>query len=87
VRLSLATLRQWPLGARQVASADHRRCNSIHIGIAQGANIRSVRYLLTDLLQPASATGLRSAGLSCRRMLLVPTLWSRRRGVRLNPPR
>jgi len=34
----MPTLHQWPLGTRQVASAGHRRCNSIHIGIAEGAN-------------------------------------------------
>jgi hypothetical protein len=37
-----------------------------HIGKAEGANLKAVRYLPTDLC----ATGKRSAGRSCRRTLL-----------------
>ena len=70
----MPTLRQWPLGPRQVASAGHRRCNSIHIGIAEGANIRPVRYLLTDLGATGFSDWTRSAGRSCRRMLLLPVI-------------
>ena len=70
----MPTLHQWPLGPRQVASAGHRRCNSIHIGIAEGANIRPVRYLLTDLCATGFSDWTRSAGRSCRRMLLLPVI-------------
>jgi hypothetical protein len=70
----LPTLRQRPLGPRQVASAGHRRCNSIHIGIAEGANIRLVRYLLTDLGATGFSDWTHSAGRSCRRMLLLPVI-------------
>jgi hypothetical protein len=45
-----------------------------HIGIAEGANIRPVRYLPTDLYAIGSSGWTRSAGRSCRRMLLVPVI-------------
>src|SRR6266446_5996342 len=55
-----------------------------NIGIAEGANIRPVRYLPTDLCAaPAAgrATQDGRAGACCS----CPSLWSQRRGVRLNP--
>jgi hypothetical protein len=42
-----------------------------HIGIAGDANIRPVRYLLTDLCAIGSSGWTRSAGQSWRSMLLV----------------
>jgi len=71
--MSLLTFRQSPLARRQVASAGHRRCNSIHIG-TESANIRSVRYLPTDLCATGFSDRTRRAGRSCRRMLLVPVI-------------
>ena len=43
-----------------------------NIGIAEGANIRPVRYLPTDLCATGSSGWTRNAGRSCRRMLLAP---------------
>jgi hypothetical protein len=40
-----------------------------NIGIAEGANIRPVRYLSSAV---GSSGWTRNAGRSCRRMLLVP---------------
>ena len=45
-----------------------------NIGIAEGANIRPVRYLPTDLCAIGSSGWTRSAGRSYRRMLLVPVI-------------
>jgi hypothetical protein len=45
-----------------------------NIGIAEGANIRPVRYLPTDLCLIGSGGWTRNAGRSCRRMLLVPVI-------------
>jgi hypothetical protein len=45
-----------------------------HIGIAEGANIRPVRYLPTDLCAIGSSGWTRNAGRSCQRMLLVPVI-------------
>src|SRR5712675_2874338 len=45
-----------------------------NIGIAEGANIRPVRYLPTDLYAIGSSGWTRRAGRSCRRMLLVPVI-------------
>ena len=44
------------------------------IGIAEGANIRPVRDLPTDLCAIGSSGWTRNAGRSCRRMLLVPVI-------------
>jgi hypothetical protein len=41
-----------------------------HIGIAEAANIRPVRYLPTDLCAIGSSGWTRNAGRSCLRMLL-----------------
>ena len=46
----------------------------LHVGIAEGANMRPVRYLLTDLCATGFSDWTRSAGRSCRRMLLVPVI-------------
>src|SRR5258705_6407311 len=45
-----------------------------HIGIPEGANVRPVRYLPTDLCAIGSSGWTRSAGRSYRRMLLVPVI-------------
>src|SRR5713101_8136318 len=45
-----------------------------NIGIAEGANIRPVRYLPTDLCAIGSSGWTRNAGRPCRRMLLVPVI-------------
>ena len=45
-----------------------------NIGIAEGANIRPVRYLPTDLCAIGSSGWTRNAGRSCQRMLLVPLI-------------
>jgi hypothetical protein len=45
-----------------------------HIGIAQGANIRSVRFLPTDPYATGSSGSTRNAGRPCRRMLLLPVI-------------
>jgi len=45
-----------------------------HIGIAEGANIKPVRYLPTDLCAIGRSGWTRNAGRSCRRMLLVPLI-------------
>src|SRR5258707_554419 len=44
------------------------------IGIPEGANIRPVRYLPTDLCAIGSSGRTRSAGRSYRRMLLVAVI-------------
>jgi hypothetical protein len=44
------------------------------IGIAEGANIRPVRHLPTDLCEIGSSSGTRNARRSCRRMLLAPVI-------------
>jgi hypothetical protein len=46
-----------------------------NIGIAEGANLRAVRYLPTDLC----ATGKRSAGGRAGAFCFGPSLWSQRR--------
>jgi hypothetical protein len=56
-------------------------------GIAAAANIRPGRYLPTDLCTIGSGGWRCDAGRSCRRMLLVPSLWLQRRWVRSEPPR
>ena len=57
---------------RQVATASHRRYNSIYIGIAEGRTKRPVRHLA---LSATEFSGWRrSAGESRRRMLLVPVI-------------
>ena len=71
--MSLLTFHQSPLAQRQVASAGHRRCNSIHIG-TESANIRPVPYLPTDLCATGFSDWTRSAGRYCRRTLLVPVI-------------
>jgi len=45
-----------------------------NIGIAEGANIRPARYLLTDLCATGFSDWTRSAGRSSRRMLLLPVI-------------
>src|SRR5260370_6486330 len=45
-----------------------------NIGIAEGAKIRPVRYLPTDLCAIGSSGWTRNAERSCRRMLLVPLI-------------
>jgi hypothetical protein len=45
-----------------------------NIGIAEGANIRLVRYLLTGLCAIGSSGWTRNAGRSCRRMLFVSVI-------------
>ena len=74
---SLATSRLRWQPAMQLNSHQHRR----------GREYKAVRYLLTDLCAIGFSDWARSAGRPCRRMLLVPSLWSQRRGVRLNPLR
>jgi hypothetical protein len=61
-----------PPGPRQVASAVTGDATQIHI--AEGANKRPVRYLLADLCAAGFSDWTRSAGRSCRRMLLVPVI-------------
>jgi hypothetical protein len=56
VRLSLPTLRQWPLVPRQVASADHRRRNSILYRHRRGREHKT-RPLSADLTVVAAARG------------------------------
>jgi hypothetical protein len=53
-----------------------------NIGIAEGTNIRPVRYLI--LVQSALAAE-RAGGRSRQRMLLVPVIMSQRRGVLAQP--
>jgi hypothetical protein len=67
---------QRPLGTRQIASLGHRRCNSIHIVIAEGANSKT-SWLIC-------ATGFsgwtRSADYRASACCSFPSLWSHRRG-------
>jgi hypothetical protein len=71
-RLSLPALRQWPPGGRQVASADHRRCSSIHVDIAR-VRTRPISIICRLILvQHASAT--HGVGRSCRGTLLLPAI-------------
>ena len=68
------------LARDRVASAGHRRCNSIHIGSAEGANIRPVHYPLTDLcdlLTDLCATGVQR--LDAQRRTVVPAHVARSR--------
>ena len=51
-----------------------------HIGIAGGANIRPVRYLLTDLCAIGSSSWTRSVGQSWR-SVRCSSLWSQQCGV------
>src|ERR1700692_4326350 len=73
-RLSLPTLHQGPLGTPQVASAGHRRCNSFTSGLQRARTERPARHLLVDLCATEFSDWTRSAGRSCRRMLLVPVI-------------
>jgi hypothetical protein len=55
-------------------SLDRRSAMQFNSPIAEGANIRPVRYLPTDLCAIDSTGWTRNAGRSCRRMLLVPLI-------------
>jgi hypothetical protein len=68
-----------PPGPRQVASAVTGDATQIHI--AERANKRPVRYLLADLRATGFSDWTRSAGRSCRRMLLVPVIGRSGAGV------